>query len=298
MKKHILRGYLSAIVSACLYGCMPLLTKFIYADGVNVFTVVLMRNLLAAPMLGILAKCRGQDLKVPGKALLSISAVGIFGSCLTPLLLFASYQYIASGAASVLHFVYPALTVGAGILFLRQRAKLSTIISIAVCMVGIAMFYDPSQPMDWRGGALAIGSGVTYTVYILLLAAFPYKEISGFRFSFWFSASNSVLLLAVCLCSGQLVLPATLTGWVLSFLLAFVTNVGAVVLFQQGALLVGSQRTAILSTLEPTVGVFLGALVFNEVIGIRTAIGSVLVLLASVLIAVFDAKKNDKTEVS
>lgn len=296
MNRTLSRGYMMVFVSACLYGCMPLLTKYIYADGVSVLTVVLLRNLLATPVLGVLVKLSGQKLKVPGKAFLSISAVGIMGSCLTTIPLFAAYNYISSGAATVLHFVYPALTVVAGILFLRQRANLGTLLGVAVCMAGIVMFYDPGQSMDWRGVALALASGVAYTAYILLVGAFPYKEISGFCFSFWFSVTNSVLLLIVCIVSGQLLLPMTLTGWVLSGLLALVTNVGAMVLFQQGARAIGSQRAAILSTLEPIVSVIVGALVFHEYVGVRTVIGSTLVLLASILIAIFDTKK--KTEVS
>ena len=70
MKKTLSWGYLAVIASACLYGCMPLLTKYIYADGVGVLTAVLLRNMLAMPVLGVLAKASGQKLKVPGRALL------------------------------------------------------------------------------------------------------------------------------------------------------------------------------------------------------------------------------------
>ena len=214
------------------------------------------------------------------------------GSVLTPLLLFAAYNYIPSGTATVLHFVYPALTVVAGILFLRQRAKVGTLVSVAVCMAGIALFYDPGQPMDWRGAGLAVGSGATYTAYILLLSVFRYKEISGFQFGFWISLCNSVVLLIVCLVTGQLQLPTNIAGWGYAIALALAVNVGAMVLFQQGARAIGSQRVAVLSTLEPVVSVLVGWWAFDEIIGVRTVIGAALVLLASVLIALFDAKKK------
>ena len=292
MKKAMFWGYFCAIVSACLYGCMALITKNLYANGVNTLTAVLLRNLLSVPMLGLLAICVEKKIKVPAKALLSISGVGLMGSVLTPLLLFAAYNHIPSGTATVLHFVYPALTVVAGALFLRQRVNWKIWLSVAVCMAGIALFYDPAQGVNWQGGALAVGSGATYTAYILLLSAFRYKEIAGFRFGFWVALCNSVILLLVCLASGQLQLPTTLAGWGYGLLLALVVNAGAMVLFQQGIRMVGSQRAAILSTLEPIVSVIVGAAVFHEVVGVRTVIGSVLVLLASILIAVFDAKKK------
>lgn len=292
MKKSLFWGYLAVIASACLYGCMPLLTKHIYADGVGVLTAVLLRNVLATPVLGVLAKASGQKLKVPVKALLWIGVPGILGSCLTSVPLFASYNYISSGTATVLHFVYPALTVVAGILFLRQRATTGTLLGVVACMAGIAMFYDPGQPLAWQGVALALASGVAYTGYILCLAVFPYKNITGFSFGFWLSVVNAVLILGVCLVSGNLTLPATLNGWILSLLLAMVTNVGAMVLFQQGTRMIGSQRAAILGALEPVVSILIGWLYLEEIVGLRTVIGSALVLSASVLIAIFDAKKK------
>lgn len=292
MKKSLSLGYLAIIASACLYGCMPLLTKSIYADGVGVLTAVLMRNILAMPVLGVLAKCSGQRLKVHKKALLWIGVAGILGSCLTSVPLFASYEYIDSGTATVLHFVYPALTVVAGVLFLRQRASVGMLVGVGVCMAGIVMFYDPGQPLAWQGVVLALASGVAYTAYILCLAVFPYKNITGFSFGFWLCVVNTVLLLGVCLVSDSLKLPATLNGWILCLMLAMVTNVGAMVLFQQGTRMIGSQRAAILGALEPVVSILIGWRYLEEIVGLRTVIGSALVLSASVLIAIFDAKKK------
>ena len=292
MKKKLFLGYIFAIISACLYGCMALITKKLYACGVNPLTAVLLRNLLSVPVLGVLTLWREKQLKVPAKALLSISGVGLMGSVLTPLLLFAAYNYIPSGTATVLHFVYPALTVLSSILILRQKAKPGTLASVVVCMAGIALFYDPNGSVNWQGAALALGSGATYTAYILLLSVFRHKEIAGFRFGFWIALCNSVILLAVCLLTGQLQLPDTLMGWGYGALLALMINVGAMVLFQQGTRTIGGQRAAILSTLEPIVSVIVGWWAFDEIIGTRTAIGSSLVLLASILIAIFDAKKK------
>lgn len=41
MKKNIIKGCLFAILSAVIFGCMPLMVKNIYADGVNPFTLTL-----------------------------------------------------------------------------------------------------------------------------------------------------------------------------------------------------------------------------------------------------------------
>ena len=50
-KSKMLTGYIYAVVSAVIYGCMPLMANYIYADGVSPMTLVFLRNVLALPVL-------------------------------------------------------------------------------------------------------------------------------------------------------------------------------------------------------------------------------------------------------
>ena len=45
-KRNRIKGYLLVILSAMLFGCMPLITHYIYADGVNRESLVLLRSLI------------------------------------------------------------------------------------------------------------------------------------------------------------------------------------------------------------------------------------------------------------
>lgn len=291
-KQSLVKGYLFIIASAVIFGCMPLMAKLIYEDGVNPLSLVLLRSLFSIPMLALLAICNKQSLKIPLRALPSVSVIALMGCCVTPLLLFTSYQYIPSGTATVFHFIYPAVVVVFSTLFLKERARRETVLSLLICIAGIALFYTPDPSFSWLGSGIALFSGVTYAVYIVLLAGFRYKDISGFVFSFYVSAVCSAVMLIVCLCSGQLRLPASPFGWGLCVLFAFAINVGAVVLFQKGTFLVGGARASILSTFEPITSVFAGVIIFHEAIEWKTVLGTVLVLTASVLIALFDRNKK------
>ena len=289
---QMIKGYLLVIFSAVIFGCMPLLVKGIYADGVNSLSVVLLRNLLALPALALLGLKESRTLKIPVKALPAIGMIALMGCCVTPLLLYGSYQHIATGAASVLHFIYPAVVVLIGLVFLRRKINGGMLLAVCMCIAGIALFYDPKEPLDWGGCALALASGVTYGIYVVQLSVFRHKEVSGFKLSFYTSAVCSVIMLAVCLVGGRLTLPATATGWLLCGLLALVISVGAVVMFQKGTFLIGGERASVLSTVEPLTGVVMGVLVFHEKITPGSVIGSVLVILACILITVFDTKKE------
>ena len=290
--KHsqILKGYFFVIASALIFGCMPLGAKFIYAEGVNSLSLVFLRNCLAIPILAFLAKSQGHSLRIRRDALLEISLIAIMGCCITPVLLFASYNYLASGTATIFHFIYPAMVVLGGIVFLREKVRKSILICVLICTIGICLFYSPGEPIDPRGSILALLSGVTYAAYIILLSVSKHKEISGFKFSFYITIICSAVMLSFCLFSGQLTFPVTLKGWLLCMVFSLSLCVGAVVLFQQGIFLIGGQRAAILSTVEPITSIFVGVLVFQETLSICTVFGSLLVVLASVLIAVFDVK--------
>jgi len=291
--KISLKGYLFVIISAVLFGCMPLMAKFIYADGVNAMTLVLLRNTLALPVLAVLALREAGSLKIPLKILPRIGLIALLGCCVTPVLLFQSYNYISSGTATVLHFIYPAVVVIAGFLFLREPVLPGNLLCILLCVGGICLFYAPGERLDPFGSLCAIGSGITFASYVVLLSG--YRGVRGFLFSFYVTLLSSVCMLAACLLSGQLALPHSGTGWLLCLLFAMAVTCGAVVLFQQGTFRIGGQRAAILSTLEPITSILIGILVFQESITLRVVVGTVLVLLASILIAVLDLRRNRKS---
>lgn len=289
--KKIMQGYGFIILSAVIFGLMPLMASYIYADGVNSMTLAFLRNFLSLPALAALAYCGGGKIRVSAKALPQMSFIAITGCCLTPLLLFSSYQYIQSGTATVFHFIYPAVVVLGEFLFRKGRRQSKHIVCVLICMAGIALFYNPGATLNLQGSLYALSSGVTYAVYIIALSAYKHEKGSVFGFSFCVSAIASVLLFLVCLLTKQLALPQSLSGWLLSVGFACIVNAGAVALFQRGTFLIGGSRASILSTFEPITGVFAGILIFKESINPFTVVGTALVLFSGILIALFDMKK-------
>lgn len=293
-RKQLFKGYIFIILSALIFGLMPLMAKYVYADGVTPATMVLFRNLFSMPVLALLALASKSSIKPSPKELPKISLIAIMGCCLTPLLLFSSYNYIPSGTATVFHFIYPAAVVIGELIFFKNKLGYGRMMSVIMCVGGIALFYDPSSATDPLGSMFALLSGLTYAIYIILLAGYKNKERSVFTFSFFVSAISTVVMLAVCLLTNQLSLPRSLFGWCLAIFFALIVNVGAVVLFQRGTFLIGGSRASVLSTLEPITSVFAGVLFMSEKINVFTLIGTLLVIAASVLIALCDIKQQKK----
>jgi len=291
---RLLLGYFYLLAAAVIFGCMPLGANIIYSDGVTPFSLVLLRGLLAAPVLAVLTYLKGDTLRISRAAATEGAFIGMIGCGIVPLLLFLSYTMIDSSTAMVLHFVYPGVVVVGSLLF-HEKIQKSAVLCVVLCMLGITFFFDGTGKIDPAGAVIAILSGVAYAVYVLLLAHAKHKEeLTGFRLSFFATTASGLLALVVCLVSDTLTLPQTALGWVASFIFAVALGAGAVVLFQKGTNIVGGQRAAILSTFEPITGVAVGLIFLNERLTLRTFIGSVIVLSASVLIALQDAKEAGK----
>ncbi len=292
MNKQLIKGYTFIIASAVIFGLMPLMAKFIYTEGVNPPTLVFLRNIISVPILAILALATKISLTIHPRAILPISLIALMGCCITPLLLFSSYKHIPSGTATVFHFIYPAVVILGEAIFLKSKIKHAHWLSIFLCLAGIALFYNPDDSINLTGSILALLSGVTYALYIILLSGFKFKKIAGFTFSFYVASVCSLIMLIICVYTKQLMLPTSLKGWLWAFVFSVSLNVGAIVLFQKGTFLIGGARASILSTFEPITSIFAGIIVFNEAITLFTSIGAILVIGASILIAIADIKNN------
>ena len=290
--KSNLKGYVYIILSAVIYGCMPLMASGIYSDGVTPMGLVLWRNVISVPMLALLALSFRQPLKIEPKRLPAVTILGVMGCALTPFLLFSSYKYMSSGTATVMHFIYPLVVVLIEVIFLRKRLKPSTLISLALFVVGISAFYTPGAEVSLTGSIIALASGVIFGIYIVLIGIFKIGNIPSFTLSFYVAIASALSMLAVCLLFGGLNLPSSLFGWGMCLLFAFTVNVCAFVLFQRGTLLIGGGKASILSAVDPVTSVLVGILVLNERANYLTVIGAGLIIAASVVIAVSDLKKK------
>ncbi|MBQ9749418.1 MAG: DMT family transporter [Clostridia bacterium] len=282
-KRKMLLGCLYIIFSAVIFGCMPLMAKHLYADGVNSMTLVALRNTVSLPFLLLIAVLKKEPFPASARDALPVFWIGILGCAVTPLLLFSSYNYMNSGAATVLHFVYPAAVLLLEFVFLGG-VKRESLIAIALCIVGIALFYNPAEGLSLAGSALALLSGLSYAGYIFLLGRIGKRGMGGFAFSFFATLAATVVMWIACFASGAVALPRTAFGWGLSVAFALVVNIGAVMLFQSGAFIIGAQKAAILSTFEPITSLIVGYFAFSEAVAPLSILGSVLVIAASAVI--------------
>lgn len=296
--KLLLKGYAFAILSAVIYGCMPLMSKLIYAEGVSPLMLVFLRNACSILPLCVLACLEKKTLAIPVRVLPRVGVLAFFGCALTPILLFSSYQFMESGTATVFHFVYPAIVIVIELLVLKTKVPLYKIIAVVLCVVGVGLFYSPGKALGITGSALALCSGITFAIYVVLLSHFRDDRVNGFLLAFYSTVISSFVLLAACLITNDLSFPTTLSGWGLCVLFSLAVTTGAVVLFQKSTSLIGGERTAILSTLEPITSLVIGVTVFQEDFGLQSLCATVLVIGAGIMTALFDLRGAKRSPAS
>ena len=283
------KGILAVLVSAVIFGSMPLIARIVYAENGNALSLTLNRFLLSIPVLYFLIRKKGnENIKITKKELKKISLVGTFGYCSTALLLYTSYNYISTGTATTLHFVYPVLVILGGVVFFKDKPNAIKITSVILCVLGIFMFYNGDSQINIKGILIAFASGVTYSFYILYIEKSELKNMGTFKLTFYLSLISSVIMFIVCAITGKLALNMTYLGWILSLVLSVSVTLGGVCLFQEGIKLIGSQSTAVLSTFEPITSILVGILIFNEGFNFRTILGFIFIIIATLLIAVFE----------
>ena len=285
MKKtaSVYAGELCVVLSAVLFGLMPLLVKSIMAQGGNAYVTALCRFFFGSLFLGMAVFIRKDiSLKISVRQLREILLLSVFYA-LMPTLLFASYDYMDSGLATTLHFTFPVTVLLFSVLFFGIRPDAKQVFCTFLCAVGIGLLSSGEQA-GFTGVWLAVASGITYALYIVFLGKSSLQGQSVLTIVFWISLLSSAEIAICAIVEGRLRLPSGLSAWGLILLLAFFSTTLALVLFQKGLFCCGPIRASLLSTFEPLTGVVVGAAVFGEILTAHTVAGILCVLGSGVLL--------------
>ena len=282
-------GFIIAIISATIYGLVPLLTINVYESGSNSLTVAFLRFVVCSVIFLIAFFITSHETILPQRKELPKLLVLAASFGFVPVLLYTSYNYLASGLATTLHFVYPAFVVLGSALFGIEKLTAKKIICCLLCMAGIIAFYTPGGDISLTGVLIALASGVLYAFYTIYLSASGLLEMNAYKLSFWKCLFSAVIIGICAAASGNIALPGTGKGWIFMILLGAATAVASF-LYQQATSYAGAQNTAMLSTFEPLTSVIVGYFVFNEALTGRSLAGIVCILLSVILLS-FGEKK-------
>ena len=289
MKKQA--GSFYIILSAILFGTMPLLAKVAYAHGSNAYTVAFSRFFFGSIMLLIvICLLPGCSIRVDKHLLLELIKLSV-SYALMPILLYTSYNFIDSGMATTLHFTYPVIVMLIMVIFYKNRIDRKQVVCAVLCLIGMLLLSSGDSQLSMPGILLSVGSGVVYAVYIVFLGKSKVKELHPLTLAFWLALFSAIEIVAVALFSRNLLLSPDKIGWAAQAGMALFTTVFALVLFQRGLFLCGEVKASLLSTFEPLTGILIGVIAFHEMLTWRKTIG-ILSILGAAMLLVLPLKKK------
>ncbi|EJF42071.1 EamA-like transporter family protein [Clostridium sp. MSTE9] len=286
-----LTGILYAVLAAMIYGFTPILARIAFDGGANGITVAFLRGSISLPVLFIILRYKKIPLK-PGENWKLILLTGVFGTALTTLLLYMSYNYISVGIATILHFVYPLLVSVACAVFFREKMNRWKITALILCSIGIFMFIDSISSFGITGMFLALLSGGTYALYMVCVDKSQLKHMDYFQLTLYLNFLMSVVAGIFGMSTGELHFSLTPKAWILCVLVSLFIALGALPLTQRAIQLTGASTVAILSTLEPITSIVLGTLILKETVSFLKLTGCVFIIISILLIAVNEGRQD------
>lgn len=276
------KGYIYTALSAIIFGLMPLLTKIIIARGATSLTIAFFRVFYVTVVLFFVLKIKKIDLRLEKRDFLSAILTSIFGSGLTIIILNESYNYVDTGIATSLHFLYPLFVAILCCFFYGEKIKKKQIISLSFALVGIICFMSKGNGSLF-GYLLAIASGLTYAFYLVKMDKTGLVKMNAFKLSFYLALFTTIEIFTMNLYMQEVVFKMDAIAYVLLLVLALSSSFLATVLLQKGVLLLGSTRASFICLLEPVTSMIVGILWLNEALTFNKGLGGLAIIISLII---------------
>lgn len=282
------RGTVCGVCAAVSYGLNPLGALPLYADGVNVNSVLFYRYGLAAVILAAVMLSRRMSFSVTAMEMRVLVPLGVLFS-LSSLTLFDSFTFMDAGVASTLLFVYPVMVAVIMAVFFKEKLTPVTVFSIALALTGISLLYGGGTDggvLSTTGVLLVMVSSLTYAIYIIVVNKSSLR-MSSVKLTFYVLLVSLMVIIANSVIggdSGRLQMLTTPRVWFFASLLAVFPTVVSLLLMVVAVHEIGSTPTAVMGALEPLTAVAIGVVLFGEAFTVRLAVGMLMILSAVILI--------------
>lgn len=276
------KGYIYTALSAIIFGLMPLLTKIIIARGATSLTIAFFRVFYVTVVLFFVLKIKNIDLRLEKRNFLSAILTSIFGSGLTIIILNESYNYVDTGIATSLHFLYPLFVAILCCFFYGEKIKKKQIISLSFALVGIICFMSKGNGSLF-GYFLAIASGLTYAFYLVKMDKTGLVKMNALKLSFYLALFTTIEIFTMNLFMQDVVFKMDAIAYGLLLVLALSSSFLATVLLQKGVLLLGSTRASFICLLEPVTSMIMGILWLNEALTFNKGLGGLAIIISLII---------------
>lgn len=294
IKKRRLAGYLAGFIAGVSYGTNPLFAKPLLESGVPVLVMLLFRYGISAAILAIWMLAKREQFRVKGNEIALLVLLGILFA-FSSLFLFFSYEFIPSGLATTLVYLYPVF-VALIMVFLRFYPSWQTWLSIIATFGGILLLSSPSTRASIRipGIILAVASALSYAFYLVIVnRSKRIKNVSEHTLTLYALLTGAFLFAAIRTLQGGSITEGinTASDWGNLIGLAIVPTMISLLTLAVSSRYIGPTKTSILGVFEPLTAILIGTLLFGESLTMKMGIGVAVCISAVVFMVLRPDRK-------
>lgn len=283
LSKEALIGYPAGIITGITYGLNPLFGMPLMNNGAAIESILFFRYAFAVVILGAFLWLSKQSFKITAKQAGVLLVLGLLYTA-SSIFLFEAYNYIASGLATTLIFLYPVL-VAIIMVFFGVVPSWPVWLAIAATFGGVLVMTQGSggEAIAPIGVLLSLGSALVYALFIVIInRSKAIAEISNTLLTFYALTVGAIVFLGMMAFSDTSI-TAGIEGsaaWLNLLGLALLPTIVSTATLAIATRNIGATKASVLGVFEPITAILVGTLMFGEPLTTNIVVGIVIAIVA------------------
>ena len=283
LSKNAIIGYPAGIITGITYGLNPLFAVPLMNNGASIESILFFRYTFAVVLLAAFLILTRQSFRITARQAGVLLALGLLYTS-SSIFLFEAYNYIASGLATTLIFLYPVL-VAIIMVFLRVVPSWPVWLSIAATFGGVIIMTQGSggDSLNPVGIALSLGSALVYALFIVIInRSKAIAQISNTLLTFYSLTVGAIVFLGKISFSDAPISAGITTGgdWLNLAGLALLPTIVSTATLAIATRNIGATKASVLGVFEPITAILIGTLMFGEPLTTNILLGISIAIVA------------------
>ena len=283
LSRNAIIGYPAGIITGITYGLNPLFAVPLMNNGASIESILFFRYTFAVVLLAAFLILTRQSFRITARQAGVLLALGLLYTS-SSIFLFEAYNYIASGLATTLIFLYPVL-VAIIMVFLRVVPSWPVWLSIAATFGGVIIMTQGSggDSLNPIGVALSLGSALVYApVIVIINRSKAIAQISNTLLTFYSLTVGAIVFLGKISFSDAPISAGITTGgdWLNIAGLALLPTIVSTATLAIATRNIGATKASVLGVFEPITAILIGTLMFGEPLTTNILLGIGIAIVA------------------
>lgn len=283
ISRNAIIGYPAGIITGITYGLNPLFGVPLMKNGAAIESILFFRYAIAVLFLGLFLLLSKQSFKISRKEAGVLLVLGLLYTS-SSIFLFEAYNYIASGLATTIIFLYPVV-VAIIMVFLKVVPSWPVWLSIILTFAGVVIMTqsDSTHTINPIGVILSLGSALVYALFIVIInRSKTISNISNSLLTFYALTVGSIIFLGKIIIS-DIDITAGINhnmAWMNLVGLALLPTVVSTATLAIATRNIGATKASVLGVFEPVTAILIGTIVFGEALTTSIIVGILLSIAA------------------